>query len=317
MSTPQRSLACRARSGARQRGLTTVEYVVLLVLIAGVGIASWRIFGEKVRKSAELAGQQLDTLDTLSSSGPAGAVGPGGASGPATGAPAGQVTVVNPGPTPPQPSGSGGSGSSRSSPSASTGLGASADAIVSKSPSLTQDVQTLRNQGWTFRYGTAGGGTYTDVDTKTIVLDANEQANPAEVANSISHEAGHALTPTANVTPSGLTRAEYIKKNTDAELLGEAVATLNNARARDEILSNGGPDIGIAGAQPKKYEAIYKQYKSGKLTQAQAEQQIAKAYGAGETTSNTNQNYQTYYSQFYAQAWDAQYPKKPITFRAP
>lgn len=41
-----RSIAARH---ARQRGVTTVEYVVIVVLVAVVAILAWRVFGERVR----------------------------------------------------------------------------------------------------------------------------------------------------------------------------------------------------------------------------------------------------------------------------
>jgi hypothetical protein len=107
------------------------------------------------------------------------------------------------------------------------------------------------------------------------------------------------------------------RPNTNADLAGEGAATLSNARARAEIKKNGGPDIGISGAQPKKYESMYNQYKGGKLTRAQAERKIGQAFGAGETTSNTKQNYRAYYSQYYVQDWNKTFPNKPSKFRAP
>jgi type VI secretion system secreted protein VgrG len=309
----------RVRQRARERGLSTVEYVIVLVLVAAVAIGAWRVFGDSVKQALGHADSKLQVLGELD-------LGGGGPSpsqpAPESFTPAPAPGVFPPSPPPPPtppppPSGSGGAPAGGSSAQGSTGLGATVDALVSKSPTATQNVQNLRSQGWTLRYGPAGGGTYTDVDNKVIVLDANEQNDPKEAAISVAHEASHALVPVNAVPPSGLTRAEYIKKNVEQELRGEAEATLNNAQARDEIKGNGGPDIGIAGAQSKQYDAIYKQYKAGKITREQALQKIAKAYGSGEQTSNTSQNYRKYYEQFYGQTWDAQFPKSAKNFRAP
>jgi hypothetical protein len=199
-----------------------------------------------------------------------------------------------------------------------TGLGPKADAVVAQSPTLSQQVQSLKSQGWTIRYGQPGGGGFTDESRKEIVIDPDDQQRGAKVvASSLAHETGHALNPTATVPASGLTRAEYIAKNTQAQLLEEAKATLNNTKVRDEILKNGGPDIGIDGKMKSQYKAIYTQYAAGKLTQTQAEQKIAQLIGNNETTSNTHQNYQTYYAQTYAKAWDQAYPNKPKNFKAP
>jgi hypothetical protein len=200
----------------------------------------------------------------------------------------------------------------------STGLGANVDTLVNQSPTLSQGIKDLKAHGWTIRYSNASeNGAFTDDDAHTIVIRSSDQNNPANVARSLSHELGHAQNPVPPISASGLTRAEYIQKNTDAQLASEGAATLNNAKVRAEIMKSGGQDIGISGSQTAKYDAIYNQYSSGKLTKQQAEAQIGQVYGNSETTSNTNQNYRAYYSQTYATAWDQAYPNKPKDFRAP
>jgi hypothetical protein len=47
-------------------------------------------------------------------------------------------------------------------------------------------------------------------------------------------------------------------------------AAFHNARARDEIIANGGPDIGIRGGFDQEYIRIYEQYKSGQISEAEA-----------------------------------------------
>jgi len=46
-----------------QRGLTTVEYIIILCLIAVVGFAVWKKFGETVK---ERVGEADTTLGTMS-----------------------------------------------------------------------------------------------------------------------------------------------------------------------------------------------------------------------------------------------------------
>ena len=46
-----------------QRGLTTVEYIIILCLIAVVGFAVWKKFGETVK---ERVGEADGTLGTMS-----------------------------------------------------------------------------------------------------------------------------------------------------------------------------------------------------------------------------------------------------------
>jgi Flp pilus assembly pilin Flp len=52
----------RARWLRRSRGLTTVEFVVILVLMACVAIGAWRILGNNVQKALSNSSDQLDTL---------------------------------------------------------------------------------------------------------------------------------------------------------------------------------------------------------------------------------------------------------------
>jgi hypothetical protein len=75
----------RARSLRGARGLSTVEYVIALVLVAAVAIGAWRLFGESVRGALSNSNQQLEALSKISldgSTGPAGSArDPGGGRG--------------------------------------------------------------------------------------------------------------------------------------------------------------------------------------------------------------------------------------------
>jgi Flp pilus assembly pilin Flp len=55
-------------SGLRrdQRGLSTVEYVIILVLIAAVCVATWTAFGNKLKSWLALGEQTIDTEMTSS-----------------------------------------------------------------------------------------------------------------------------------------------------------------------------------------------------------------------------------------------------------
>jgi Flp pilus assembly pilin Flp len=44
------------------RGLSTVEYVIILVLIAAAAVATWQIFGGKVRDKIDAANGELDKV---------------------------------------------------------------------------------------------------------------------------------------------------------------------------------------------------------------------------------------------------------------
>ncbi len=187
----------------------------------------------------------------------------------------------------------------------STGLGADVDALANKSPTLQNNVRTLQQKGWTIQYGAAGRGSYTDRNTKTIVVDGSERGNPTAVAQTLSHESGHAgYTPDAYVPPAGLTRDQYIAQNTNSSLKDEGEATMTNVQVRNEIVGNGGPDIGVAGAQADQYQAIAAQ-DAGPGQRDAARQQIGDAFADGEHPSTSpGQTYRQYYNQPYANYWD-------------
>ena len=51
------------------RGLTTVEYIIILCLIAVVGFAIWKKFGETVKNKVNAADGVVGTLPETSSAG--------------------------------------------------------------------------------------------------------------------------------------------------------------------------------------------------------------------------------------------------------
>lgn len=47
-----------------ERGLTTVEYVIVLILICVIAIAAWRSFGAGVKSQVDAATSSVNTLRT-------------------------------------------------------------------------------------------------------------------------------------------------------------------------------------------------------------------------------------------------------------
>jgi uncharacterized protein involved in type VI secretion and phage assembly len=186
-----------------------------------------------------------------------------------------------------------------------SGLGAGADGLISMSPTLSRNIAALQAQGWTISYGTAGAGSSTDRTAKRIVIDPNEQNNPNLLTQTLAHESGHAMyTPDPYVQPTGLTLQQYIDQNTNSSLKDEGEATMTNANVRREINNNGGPDIGIAGAQPDKYQQIANKYPDP-AQRDQARQEIGDAFADGEHPSTApTQTYRQYYNQPYADYYD-------------
>jgi Flp pilus assembly pilin Flp len=58
MKTKLRSLLAKLRQD--ERGLSTVEYVVLLVLIVAVAVAMWNVFGQQVTGKLNAAATQFN-----------------------------------------------------------------------------------------------------------------------------------------------------------------------------------------------------------------------------------------------------------------
>jgi type VI secretion system secreted protein VgrG len=203
------------------------------------------------------------------------------------------------------PSGSGAGNGDAPKPVTAMGIdkkfGADTATLAAKSPSLSKDLTALEKDGWTTKYGPAGGGTSANRATKQILIDQNKAANPQAIVQSLAHEAGHARYA-GGVDMSS--RAKFV----DSTLADEGAATLSNIRARREILAAGGKDIGIAGNpanQPTYNKAFDAFLKDGDA--AKARSTIGSIYGAGERTSTTKQPYADYYGGWYDKAFP---PKK-------
>lgn len=183
-----------------------------------------------------------------------------------------------------------------------TGLGGNVDQLAAKSPSLQRDLQTLNDSGWEVGYGRAGGGSYADRTSRPpkITIDGAQRSNPRSATQTLAHEVGHATYP---YEPDVSSKSAFI----NGALTDEGAATLNNIKVQREILTNGGPDIGIAGnrANHAAYNKSYDQFLKDGNAQA-ARESIGKQFGQGEITSNTGQPYAEYYGGWY----DKAYPQK-------
>ena len=192
-------------------------------------------------------------------------------------------------------------GTTSSSPAVVTGLGDDVDRLVAKSPSLQKDVRKLKEDGWVIEYGPEGGGSYADrtASPPAITIDGSEKGYPEVATQSLAHEVGHAAYPYAADYSS---RIAFV----NGALADEGAATINNIKVQREILSSGGPDIGIAGngANHAAYNAACDQYVADGNAIA-ARNAIGAKFGTGEITSNTAQSYADYYGGWYDQVCPA------------
>lgn len=196
-------------------------------------------------------------------------------------------------------------------PGSSIGLGAGFDKLAALSPKLMSNFDELRKQGWNIRVGPAGKGSYADRNEKVIVIDANELGNDTAMAQTFAHETGHAMyTPDPYTAPApGMTKNQYVQANVNSNLKDEGEATLTNIEIKNEILANGGPDIGIAGANGAKYEAAAAKYPNP-ADRDLARQEVGNEFAHGEVPSvpkddgTSYKDYQEYYEKPFADHWD-------------
>jgi len=190
-------------------------------------------------------------------------------------------------------------------PPVKTGLGDDVDKLAGKSPTLQKNLQKLQDDGWTIKYGEPGKGSFCDKKAKTIVIDPNDKGNSASITQTLAHESGHALyTADPYVPHNGLTKDEYVRRNVESGLKDEGEATLTNAQVRKEINQAGGPDIGIAGTQTDKYQAIADKYPDP-ADRDKARKEIADLFGEGENPStDPSKTYREYYGEPYKKFYD-------------
>jgi WXG100 family type VII secretion target len=175
--------------------------------------------------------------------------------------------------------------------------------IVEKSPTLTAQLEKLERQGgWTIVQGTPWRGSYTNATTKTITIDGSYSAKSQ--AGSLAHEVSHAVNPAQYHEPTpSMTRKEYVRMNVDANLHGEGLAELNRFMVRDEIISGGGPDVGVVGHKSAEYEQVYADYEAGTIKFDEAVQAMADI-SAGDVGSHSGETYRDHFRKKYGEYWD-------------
>lgn len=170
-----------------------------------------------------------------------------------------------------------------------SGLGSEVDRIVMRSPAMLAQLRQLQDEGWSVVLGEKGGGGYCVASTKTIVLDKGY--GPVALAGGLAHEMGHALDDSP--PPDESSKEAYVHDH----LRGEAIATMSQMQARQEILANGGTDIGVAGRQSSRYKEAYAQYLKDGDYDAALERIITIYHD--EVTSTNGKLYPDYYGDGY------------------
>lgn len=161
----------------------------------------------------------------------------------------------------------------------STDLGPEVYRLVAMSPTLSKKMRELQAAGWTIGYGPTDyrAGAVTFHDKKTILINPANKNDPLLVTAILAHETGHATAgPEYTFTPTeprpGENYWQWRAGNLHKRYQGESNAMLANAQARQEILDNGGRDIGLVDDITKD---TYRRYADGELTRQDAVSRIA------------------------------------------
>jgi uncharacterized Zn-binding protein involved in type VI secretion len=181
-----------------------------------------------------------------------------------------------------------------------TGFDPEVNELVAGSPSLTKDLQTLRDEGWIIKDGPAGDGSTINRGLKTITMDSNLKTDPKTYTQVLSHEVGHGIYPYRSNLSS---KSAYLEGALD----DEGVATMKNIQVQREIIKSRNIDISIAGQpvnRPSYIQAFDQYLKDGDLRAAI--RKIGNVVGSGEYTSNTKETYADYHGKWY----DKHYGKK-------
>jgi WXG100 family type VII secretion target len=175
--------------------------------------------------------------------------------------------------------------------------------IAEKSPTLMTQLEQLEKDGWTIVKGTPKAGSFTDSATKTITIDPTDTT--AFQVSGVAHEAAHALygEPPYHKPTRTMTRDQYVQLNVGEQLKGEGNSQFNETLVRDEILTAGGPDVGVSGIKSAEYKQVYADYDAGTITRDQALEKMTGII-ADDLTSTTGETNRQYYAKTYEDYWD-------------
>jgi hypothetical protein len=200
-----------------------------------------------------------------------------------------------------------------------TGLGEKVDQalneILNKSPQLRENLEKLLKDGWRVQWGKSGVG-LPDYKNKIIYLDPSLKgdldasgtltAKQADnIASVLVHEVGHATHPPAKIPMDGLTEEEYVRRQVDAYLDSEGAAAFENARALHQAGPNG---ASIAGLQDERYQQIYNDYLTGKISEQEAIRQMGQVFG-GEIHGDRKALYRDVFIEAAQRDWADAHPQ--------
>jgi hypothetical protein len=177
-------------------------------------------------------------------------------------------------------------------------------ALLSKAETLMEQLNKLALDGWTIVRNEKPGFWY----NKYVKVIHIQEGFSAEVeAKQLAHEAGHASPEGRQpVEPAlGLDKDEYVREYVRNNLREEGRAQYNAARARAEILKNGGDDIGMPGNKDNwdAYQEVYDDEQAGLISKDQAYDEMGDIMSK-ETRSSDGKPYGEYFADQASNKYD-------------
>jgi len=176
--------------------------------------------------------------------------------------------------------------------------------LVKQSPTLRAEVLKLEQAGYTFKTGPVADGYYTDWTNKVITID--QPLGDLTTVSHVAHEVGHGVSNQQQSIPATptMTRDQYVKANVDNLMHNEGEAQFNAAQVRAELNAAGKGDTGIPGSQTAAYQKAYDDFAAGKITKAQAIDQMGTLMGNEHVSVPPYKAYRDYYGDSFKTDFD-------------
>lgn len=171
--------------------------------------------------------------------------------------------------------------------------------LARRSPSLAARLDAL--DGW--RIIEAG---ISECDTGNKLIRIERGQSVERTVQILAHETAHATYERRVHPPAAFdTRDKYVAVNVREGLLDEGNAQFEAAKARAEIIADGGPDIGIPGSGG--YHEIYLDHVlDDDLPRAEAVEGMAKLMANETPNTSQQESYSEFLSKPYEKFWDQQ-----------
>ncbi len=182
--------------------------------------------------------------------------------------------------------------------------------LAAKSPTLLKNLEIAEKLKYKVVWGSVGGGTGASGGNKGGVIEIEPGFDVKTQVDFLAHETAHVAHGehvAINPTDLPVSKADWVKTQTDIDLDGEGNSVMMEGVVRDEILKAGGPDIGMAFSAKAhdQYVQIYQDYKNGQEVWESAQRRMGQLYGLDHPSGTPlGTTYRDYYAQGWNEFWD-------------